>query len=144
MRRAALTVVLLLLPLYAMSGDVYRTVDAQGHVEYTDTPTPGSELVHVADGHVASQPAPAKPDGAKRADEQLSQESAQRAMQSDLTQARTEQCKKATEAYQQSIRARRIYKTDDDGSKEYLSDADADQIRLNNRLEMESACKDSQ
>jgi hypothetical protein len=143
MRRAALTVVLLLLPLYATSGDVYRTVDAQGHVEYTDTPTPGSELVHVVGGHVASQ-APAKIDGAKRADEQLSQESAQRAMQSDLAQARTEQCKKATEAYQQSIRARRIYKTDDDGSKEYLSDADADQIRLNNRLEMESACKDSQ
>ena len=45
MRRTA--AILYLMSLSATAGDVYRSVDSQGHVQYSDTPVPGAELVHV-------------------------------------------------------------------------------------------------
>ena len=47
MRRAAAIAIFGLLPLTAAFADVYRSVDAQGHVQYSDTPMPGAELIHV-------------------------------------------------------------------------------------------------
>jgi hypothetical protein len=38
------------LAITAAQADVYRSVDAQGQVHYSDTPTPGSQLVHVQRG----------------------------------------------------------------------------------------------
>jgi hypothetical protein len=38
------------------------------------------------------------------------------------------------------VQARRIYKTGQDGEREYLTDAEADEQRLNLRLAMDNAC----
>ena len=64
-------------------------------------------------------------------------------MQSDLQQVRADQCKQAQDSYQQAIQARRVYKSGADGERQYLTDEEADQVRLNARLEMEAACKSS-
>ena len=57
MRSAAAIAMLALLPLSVSFADVYRSVDAQGHVLYSDTPSPGAELVKVTNSsqHFSSQ-----------------------------------------------------------------------------------------
>ena len=65
---------------------------------------------------------------------------ARQAVQKDIDQARAEQCKKASDTYQQSLQARRIYRTNKAGEREYLSDTEADQMRLNARVAMEQSC----
>jgi len=147
MRRAA--AIVYLMSLSATAGDVYRSVDSQGHVQYSDTPGPGAELVHAQSLRAPTAPPPA-PSAAKPATDAKpgtggpanpAVADAQRAMQNDLEQTRADQCKKATDSYQQAIQARRVYRPGADGEREYLSDDEADQVRLNARLEMETACK---
>jgi hypothetical protein len=164
--RCAVFALFLGLPLTAALADVYRSVDAQGHVQYSDTPTPGAELVHVqrlgADGvaHAGPSPgtstnagtaaaaAPATPTpnagtAPKSSDpvrDTLATQAAQQAVAKDLATTRAEQCTKATDDYNSSVQARRIYKTGADGERQYLTDDEADQQRLSLRLAMEGAC----
>ncbi|HXR19762.1 MAG TPA: DUF4124 domain-containing protein [Steroidobacteraceae bacterium] len=160
MRQAAAVALIMSLLIGAAVADVYRSVDAQGHVQYSDTPTPGAELVHMQKFGVAgattsssappassSAPASAAQAMAKsdaQVKEALAQQAAQRAVQQDVDQSRADQCKKTTAEYDQAVQARRIYRTGADGEREYLSDADADQMRLNLRLAMQSSCGTSQ
>jgi hypothetical protein len=151
MRPAAAIAIFALLPLSVALADVYRSIDAQGHVLYSDTPTPGAELVKVtnnsqrytapsktpAAGLKAAPPPPA-------AHSQLVNEEATRSVQSDVAQTRADQCKKAQDRYQQVITARRIYSQGADGERTYQSDAEADQTRVAAKLDMDDACKNSQ
>jgi len=161
MRRAAAIAILTWLPLSAALADVFRSVDAQGHVLYSDTPTPGAELVHINGLHAPIRSAPvtttrsnsasstssaaSKPGSAAQSGDQihqqLEQEAAARAVQNDVARTRAEQCKKAQDAYNDSVQARRIYKTGADGSQEFLTDDEAVNMRLANKLEMDTACK---
>jgi Domain of unknown function (DUF4124) len=160
MRRAAAIAILTWLPLSAALADVFRSVDAQGHVQYSDTPTPGAELVRINGDHTVIHSAPvtsARSNGASSGSaagkpgsvaqsgdqihQQLEQEAAARAVQNDVAQSRAEQCKKAQDVYNSSVQARRIYKTGADGEREFLSDDEADKARVANKLAMETACK---
>lgn len=152
-RAAAATIVLIWLPLCAALADIYRSVDAQGHVQYSDTPTPGAELVNVTGLHTTPTPTDSPPadtsktaSAAKQDDpisQRLAQQAAARAVQNDTSQARAQQCKQAQANYEQSIEARRLYKSGADGEREYLTDDEADQQRVNNKLAMDAACKDN-
>jgi hypothetical protein len=148
----------------AARADVYRSVDAQGHVQYSDTPTPGAELVRVQHGgdtgfsSLNSTPAPANNGGnaagtrtqpppaqapasnAISAQADIDKQNAQKAVQQDLEQTRADQCKKATDDYQASLAARRIYRTGANGEREYLTDDEAEQQRVQLRQAMSSAC----
>ncbi len=57
-----------------------------------------------------------------------------------MAKAKADQCKKATEAYEQSVRNRRIYKEKQGGEREYLSDKDMDAYRLRLLNERKQAC----
>ncbi|MGA8706313.1 MAG: DUF4124 domain-containing protein [Steroidobacteraceae bacterium] len=141
----------------AARADVYRSVDAQGHVQYSDTPTPGAELVHVQRGgdtgtsslnsapasNAAAAarnqpPAPASSTISPQAD--IDKQNAQKAVQQDVEQTRADQCKKATDDYQASLAARRIYRTGPNGERDYLTDDEAEQQRVSLRQAMQSAC----
>jgi hypothetical protein len=159
MRRAAAIAILTWLPLSAALADVFRSVDAQGHVQYSDTPTPGSQLVRITGLHAPIRSAPVTTASSNRASnpgskaaasaaqtgdqihQQLEQEAAARAVQNDVARTRADQCKKAQDIYNDSVQARRIYKTGPDGSQEFLTDDEAVKMRLANKLEMETACK---
>jgi hypothetical protein len=156
MRHTAIAALSLSLAVAAAQADVYRSVDAQGHVEYSDTPTPGAELVRVQRGGdmssslnaARSAPPPPTPAQALARDnahsqDDLNRQNAQKAVQQDVEQTRADQCKKATDDYQASVAARRIYRTGADGEHEYLTDDEADQQRLNLRLAMQNACGSS-
>ena len=130
------------------AADVYRYVDAQGGIHYTDTWVPGSTLIKVDHRLTSGGAAPptvrtaqsktlasgvhASADVAKQADE--------RAMHADVAQARDEQCKQAKDGYDKAIRSRRIFKTDKDGQRTYLNDADADAYRVQLRTDVQEAC----
>jgi hypothetical protein len=149
--------VLTMLPQSAALADVFRSVDAQGHVQYTDTPTPGAELVRISGQRVSSvqqqaAPAPASgsssggskppsvsPDG-DPIHQQLEREAAARAVQADVAQTHAAQCKKATDAYNASVEAHRIYRAGADGERVLLTDDEVDKERLANKLAMDTAC----
>jgi hypothetical protein len=130
----------------AAQADVYRTVDAQGHVEYSDRWVPGAELVKT-DHHAADASRGSTSESQKRltADNdrvsaQLNREAAAREVKKDKDAARSEQCKQAKSRYQRAIESRRLYRDGANGERQYLTDDEADQERLQARLEVQEAC----
>ena len=151
MRQIAVVALIMSLPFAAAVADVYRSVDAQGQVHYSDTPTPGAELVHVQKLGMSSFNAPpstpagnakAPPDSSAPPPDPVAKQAAQQAVQQDVAQTRADQCKKATADYNQAVAARRIYQAGADGERQYLSDADADQQRVSLKLAMDAACSE--
>jgi hypothetical protein len=148
MYRTLIAVLLVALPLGAQA-DVYRSVDAQGHVQYSDTPSPGAQLVTSADE--TSSPSSGNVDrGAAQAqkvnaqiDERLAHQAAAQQVAKDTADAHEQQCNQAKAAYQNSIQARHLYTMSPDGQRTYLSDDQADQQRVSYREAMDAACKDS-
>jgi hypothetical protein len=156
MRQAAAAALIMSLAITAAQADVYRSVDAQGQVHYTDTPTPGSVLVHVQRGggglapssasaaaaNSSSTAAPAQTLAKANAQVQdtLAKQATEKAVQQDVEQTRADQCTKAKSDYDAAIAARRIYKTGADGEREYLSDEEAEQQRVNLHQAMQTAC----
>jgi hypothetical protein len=150
MHRAIAIAILIGLPLSAALADVFRSVDAQGHVQYSDTPTPGAQLVRMNNlrtptPSLASTAASAKSSttvqNGDQIHEQLEKEAAARDVQNQVAQTRADQCKKATDIYNQSVQARRIYTTGADGERQFLSDDEADKARVAHKIEMDEACK---
>jgi len=146
MYRALIIVLLLALPLGARA-DVYRSVDAQGHVQYSDTPSPGAQLVTTAD---AAAPAPNGDRSAaqtqkvnEQISERLTQQTVAREVAKDTADAHAQQCQQAKQAYQGAIQAHRLFRMGADGQRQYLTDDQADQQRVNYRMAMEAACKDA-
>jgi len=133
----------------ASAADVYRYVDAQGGVHYTDTWVPGSTLIKV-DHHVKAAeaaPTPTRTAQSKalsaandNASAQIAKQADEQAVHADVAQSREQQCKDATENYNKAVASRRIIKTGPDGSRDYLSETDADAYRVQLRTEMQSAC----
>jgi galactitol-specific phosphotransferase system IIB component len=158
MRQAAAAALIMSLAITAAQADVYRSVDAQGQVHYTDTPTPGSVLVHVQRGGgglaqsstpaaaatSSSTAAPAQTQTLAKANAQvqdaLAKQATEKAVQQDVEQTRADQCTKAKSDYDLAIAARRIYKTGTDGERQYLSDDEAEQQRVNLHQAMQTAC----
>lgn len=70
-----------------------------------------------------------------------SREEAQAAVEKDVADRRNEQCKKAQENYQRAVAASTISTTDKTGAQHLMTDAEANQYRLNARLAIEQSCK---
>ena len=127
----------------ARAGDIYCA--NQGR-DCSDRPSTNSTVVHVkappASASNETAPAPA-PDNARKpadANDQAKDDASRQALQKDVAAKRADDCKNAREKYQQSIQAHRIYKLNKAGEREYLSDSELDQARLNSRLEMDRTC----
>jgi hypothetical protein len=131
----------------ARAGDIY--CNNQGK-DCSDRPTPGATFVGSTSSRVPTSSEPASAPAASgntpapatdaAANARLSQDASRAAVQKDVAATRAEQCKQAKDKYQQSIDARRVYRLNKAGEREYLSDAEVDQARLNARLEMERSC----
>lgn len=129
----------------ARAEDIWKWVDSQGQVQYSDHWTPGAVLIksdHPRGNETASTPDDQAQLNAtnRRIDEDLSREAAQRAVQKDESATRATQCKQAKEHYQKVIDARRIYKEDKNGDRSMLTDDEADKARVQARMDMQSAC----
>ena len=134
----------------AQAGDVYKSVDERGNTLYTDKPIPGA--VRVATGsqrppevtqqaYATQQAANNRTlsDSNQRIATAQSDQRIAATVAKDLEASRAERCKKARDAYQQSINTRRMY-TEKDGKRVYLSDAELSQARVDSAKQVETIC----
>lgn len=145
----AVALAFFLVPLAAQA-DVYRWVDATGQEHYSDLPVEGAELIRTTaprppsagstPSRAAAMPGPAPMTAAGDAQ---ARRDAERAVAKDLAAQRARDCTEAKARYEKSLQARRIFRTLESGEREFLSDAEADKVRVANRATMETACGQS-
>lgn len=146
-KSTVLIVALLLLPLHGTllaAADVYKSVDANGHVVYSDHAAPAAEKVEVN----VDEPQPE--DVARIAKEQkiLSVQEAERKRVKAIEDKKKAQqdhdqqqrCEKARNHYYNVKDSRRLYERDNDGNRVYYSDKDANAQREQARQTMLSEC----
>jgi len=146
--RRATFVALLLLGCAATSltaQEIYRSVDADGHVVYSDRG--GSKSAPKTALHV-DEPDPTEVARLAREQELLKADDAARSRQQALedkskaSQQHKKQvaCENARNQYYHMREAARLYKRDDDGNRVYYSDDEADAMREQARQAMVAAC----
>jgi hypothetical protein len=133
------------LPASAPANEVYKSVDAAGHVVYSDradSKAAEKSVVHV------DAPDPVEVARLAREQQMEKAEELQRRRQQSNDEKRNAaeerehqfQCETARNHYYTLKDARRIFDRDADGNRVYLSDADADRKRDEARLAAVSAC----
>ena len=118
----------------AAHADVYRWVDSNGVVQYSDRWVPGSVLVKQDKSRpsASASSAPAAPAATptavptSRANEILAREQDQRTVAADAAKARDENCKKARVRLSAIMGAQRPYRAQPDGERHYLSAEEID------------------
>ena len=131
-RILAIAAVLLGLASVAQA-DVWRWTDASGTIHYSDSWVPGSVLVKTdtrTSYSTGPTSAPAPSADASAPTDAAQAERDKRDVAADVQKTQADQCKKARETYDKAVASRRIYKTAADGTREFLSDADADAYRI--------------
>jgi hypothetical protein len=135
----------------AHAGDVYKYVDERGTTLYTDKPIPGAVLVSTgsqrppeaaARSYAATQSATSSQLAASNqriADSQNDSRVAANVAK-DLEASRAERCKKARAIYTTSINSQRLYRQTPDGKREYLTDAELAQQRLDAAKSVDAIC----
>jgi hypothetical protein len=133
------------------AGDVYKYTDERGNTMYTDRPMPGA--IRVAAGvqrpvevsernHAAEQAANNQQLAASNqrlAQGQADQRAASQVAK-DLEATRAARCKQARDNYTTTINSRRLYTTDKDGNRSYLSDSQIAAERIEAQKAVESIC----
>src|SRR6185437_545243 len=122
---------------------VYQWTDAHGQVHYTDQWVPGAKIIRTESSHGSATTANAMQGIHKESDAASGTLKAQQqaqAVQDDEAKARAARCTQDREQYQKLIDSRRIFTTDKNGERHYLSDADADAARLRARQAMDADC----
>ena len=135
----------------AQAGDVYKYVDEHGTTLYTDKPIPGAVLVSTgsqrppevaARNYAASQSAASSQLAAsnQRISDAQNDSRVAANVAKDLEASRAERCKKAREIYTTSINSQRLYRQTPDGKREYLTDAELAQQRLDAAKSVDAIC----
>ena len=127
------------------AGEVYKSVDADGHVVYSDRPdtsTAQKSVVRADPPNPTEAARIAKEQGILKAEElqRNRQKSIEDAKKAQADHAAQVQCDSARNRYYALKDARRIYERDADGNRVYLSDQDGDARREEARLAMTAAC----
>ena len=125
--------------------EVYKTVDASGHVVYSDHPTSTA-------AQKVSVPV-TQPDAAEAArldklraleDADFAQRSRQEAADASKQAAQAKQdearCTSARTRYNYLMQVNRLYRLDADGNRAYYSDQEADAMRATAKQNMTQAC----
>jgi hypothetical protein len=146
MRRIFIALAALATVVTTAQADVYKSVDAQGQVHYSDQWSPGAELIRGSSSRPASQDTPPPPPPRSDPSPEQAKSSAAKAVHEDMDAIKADQCKALKEQYDKIIHARRIYQApaaggeDSSAPKQYMSDAEADAERVRTRQAMDEAC----
>jgi len=124
------------------AGDIY--CNNQGR-DCSDRPSPNATVVHIngapsqtTDSGPADSSAKAPSDA--NADARLKADATRQAVQKDVAASHADQCKQAQDKYQKAVAARRVYRLNAAGEREYLSDAEMEQARVSARQEVDRTC----
>jgi Domain of unknown function (DUF4124) len=146
--RQGAALVLLMLCVSAPPGtaqEVYKSVDADGHVTYSDRGTtknaPKTSL-KVEEGDPAEAARLAKEQQLLKAeDAQRTRQDAEDAKNKAAEDRQRESaCKNARNSYNRIKDTNRLFKTDADGNRVYFSDEEVDAMRLQAQRAMTAAC----
>jgi hypothetical protein len=126
------------------ANEVYKTVDAQGHVVYSDRADTSAQKSSVR----VDPPNPTEAARLAKEQEILKAEEIQRNRQKSVDDAKKAQaelaaqvqCDNARNHYYAIKDARRVYQRDADGNRVFYSDQDADAKREEARQAMTTAC----
>ena len=149
LRNAIVTLLLAGLATVAVAENVYKWSDAQGQIHYTDRPPSdrSATIIEILDRRlveeVDSVPADTSDDtsGAEPPAADQASPSAAVAVQRDLEQARSEQCKQAQARYKTYISSQRLFRETADGKREYLTDAELSAARIQAKQAVDDLCK---
>jgi hypothetical protein len=141
-------VLLMATALPALSDDVYRTVDPQGHVIYSDKPlSSASKRVSIdviaanpqEAARLAKEQALVNADAAQQAKlaAQLASEQQKQASQ-DAARRRT--CEAARARYAMFAAGGRIYRVDEQGNRAFYSDEEIEAQRIASKAAMDRLC----
>jgi hypothetical protein len=131
------------LPTFDVSAaEVYRSIDANGVVTYSDRPEAGAELVIVASSAPA-QAASAPTTAAAAADsepEVLSGERRREPTAAETAQERARNCSVAQERTTRYGESQRLFRNLPNGEREYLSDSEVDTARAQAEADVANWC----
>lgn len=125
------------------AGDIY--CNNQGR-DCSDRPSPNATVVHINSTPSSTSNESAPPDtslksaGEANAEARLKDSEIRKAVQKDVATVRAEECKQAQDKYQKAVAARRVYRLNKAGEREYLSDAEMEQARVSARQEVDRTC----
>lgn len=146
MLRISIALAALVAVVTVAQADVFKSMDAQGQVRYSDQWSPGAQLISKGDRSVSAPAAAAAGPATVPNDHTLAPDPgkavAAKQVQADMAALKAEQCKQLKEHYDKVIHARRIYLPNSDANapKQYMSDAQADAERVKTREAMDEAC----
>lgn len=125
------------------TAEVYRSVDAQGNVSYSDRPVDeNSEVVFVATPRPATPPPPPAPTTATSPDGELAPAADEPPPPTpdELAAERTANCQTARERNDRYQMSRRLFRALPNGEREYLSDAEIDAAKAAAVADVEKWC----
>jgi hypothetical protein len=127
------------------SAVVYKWLDAQGKIQYGDSPPDGvhAEVVEGLGRNSRSSSGGSPPPAAAKAPTALDPSDVKKAVQTDVSATREKQCAEAQERYKKLIEGRHMYKTGDNGERVYLSSQEIDEERLNAKKDINDVCNSS-
>jgi Domain of unknown function (DUF4124) len=128
----------------AQADQVYKSVDAQGHVTYSDRPNAtGAQKTDIvyqqADPKEAARLAKEHQVLNAEDDQRKKQDLAAGKAKAQQDKDRQARCQAAKDHYN-SIKEGRLYKRDADGNRQFMSDPEADAQRETARQVMNTAC----
>ena len=137
--------ILLIFPLGAFAADVYRSIDENGLIVYSDRPSDTSELVAVDRTIATSQVTSAPRADASNGDDSASDlppgaEIPREATPDEVASDRTRNCQIATERAGAYDVSKRLFRTSASGEREYLSDAELQEARDKAQSDVASWC----
>ena len=147
LRLLSITALVIVGTLTVARADVYRWVDEKGEPHYSDQWVPGSTVIKTSKATRPGSDSASRSSDHKsltamsdQASGKVADQDNARAVQQDLARTHDAQCKAAQARYMKAIESRRVYKEGKDGTREYLSDADADAYREVARKDVQNLC----
>jgi hypothetical protein len=138
--------VALLAPIHpSWANEVYKSVDAQGHVVYSDratTPTAQKSVVHVIQGDPAEAARVARETNLLKAEDtqRKHEQDADSRSKAQEDHARQAACQKARNNYYSLKDANALYRLDAQGNRVFYTDAEADARKEQAHQAMITAC----
>jgi hypothetical protein len=135
----------------AAMAEVYKWVDKEGRVHYSDRPEPGAVILAIVSRRTDPQAVAQRNEAATsqraqdatRDQQRRSDQATSAAVQRDVSTVRAEQCKKAQEQYRVAIESIRLYRVGKDGERQYLNETELAEARLAAKKNLDAACGSS-
>jgi len=131
------------------SAAVYKWVDTEGRVHYSDLPpTDQAQLVDIVSRPTSRERVTARTAGdqkqreaaGQQASKQKQDQATAQAVNADVTKSRAKQCEEAKERYRVAVDSHKLYKLGSNGERQYLNDAELSQARLSARRDLDESC----